>query len=275
MPARWTPEQERQKHKELEHLYIEEKKTIFEVGQELEISWQTVYDRMQRFGIKTDPARKINHRYKRKINLPDPSLDLAEFTGIMLGDGNIEPTNGQVRITINTITDRGYIQYVSNLVKNLFNTYVSYSWKKSTVTVFITSVELLEKLKKIGLSASNKVEAQVDIPLWIFKKKEYQEGFIRGFFDTDGSIYKLRFGIQMALTNRSRPLLRSSRKILKQLDFHPSKISCFNIYLTKSGDLKRYFEEIGSGNPKHLTRARKFGIIKDAPGWRSSYRTGL
>lgn len=272
MPARWTRKQEKQKRKELEHLYIEEKKTIFEVGQELGISWKTVYDRMQRLGIKTDPTRKISYQRKRKIDLPKSSYTLAEFTGIMLGDGQIAPRNGQVCITINTITDRGYIKYVANLLENLFHTYVSYSWRKSTVTIFISSVELLKKLKKIGLSSPNKVKTQVDIPSWIFKRKKYQMGFFKGLFDTDGSIYKLRFGTQMALTNRSWPLLISSRRILKQLGFHPSKISSFKIYLTRNEDLKKYFKEIGSGNPKHLRRARKFGIIKDVPRWRSNDR---
>jgi len=261
MPARWTSQEEKEKRKELEHLYIEKKKTIFEIAEVLGMSWQGVYCRIQRLGIKVDPTRKITHRYKRRITLPKPSPELAEFVGIMLGDGHIDPTNSQVRITINTITDKNYIQYVSNLIEDLFCTYISYTWRKSTVTVFITSVDLVKQLRKIGLRESNKVKAQVKVPSWILKKKKYKKQFIRGFFDTDGSIYKLRFGTQMAWTNRSLPLLQSTKTILEELAFHPSKISSFKVYLTRQKDLKRYTKRIGFGNSKHQKRAKKFGII--------------
>jgi intein/homing endonuclease len=107
----------------------------------------------------------------------------------------------------------------------------------------------------------NKVEDQVGVPEWIFEKESYQKSFLRGFFDTDGSIYKLKFGLQIAFCNKSIPLLDSTKKILLGLGYHPSKISAYKIYLTRKPDLYRYIREIGFGNKKHLGRAQKFGII--------------
>ncbi|MDP2669161.1 MAG: LAGLIDADG family homing endonuclease [bacterium] len=93
------------------------------------------------------------------------------------------------------------------------------------------SIALTEWLKKEGL-VYNKVVSQVAVPKWIFSKKEYMANFLRGFFDTDGSVYKLCFGAQISFTN----------------------ISKYRVYLTKRENIINFFEEIKLANPKHLVR---------------------
>ena len=66
MPARWTLQEEKKKRKELEDLYIEKKKTIFEIAEVLGMSWQGVYSRIQRLEIEVDPTRKITYRCKKR-----------------------------------------------------------------------------------------------------------------------------------------------------------------------------------------------------------------
>lgn len=78
--------------------------------------------------------------------------------------------------------------------------------------------------------------------------------FLRGFFDTDGSVYKLKFGIQISFTNFSVPLLKSLQKMLIELGYKPSRISANKVYLTQIKDVKRFFEEITPANPKHQRR---------------------
>src|SRR3989344_3154088 len=51
----------------------------------------------------------------RKILIPSFSSDLAEFIGIVLGDGGI--TSRQVVITLHKDDDRDYAEYVVGLVK--------------------------------------------------------------------------------------------------------------------------------------------------------------
>lgn len=81
------------------------------------------------------------------------------------------------------------------------------------------------------------------------------------FFDTDGSVYKLRYGIQIAFSNRSLPLLISLRSMLIDLKYKPSHIVSNRVYLTKKTDLKRFFEEIKPHNRKHTERFKKFKKI--------------
>ena len=171
----------------------------------------------------------------RLIHAPAPSGDLAEFCGIMLGDGHIG--SGQLWVSVNAQTDLPYVPYVQDLFEKL--------------------------LSAIGLHSSNKVRDQVGIPGWIFGSREYRRRFIRGFFDTDGSIYRLkRFdAVQMSFSNRSMPLLDGTRQALLDLEYHPSRVSDHSVYLTRRGDVEKYVQDIGFGNAKHQDRAKAFGVL--------------
>lgn len=263
MARRWTIKEENEKRKELIGFYVNQNKTIGEIGKILGLAEGSVFDRLKRLNIPTIPEKKLHYSNMKRGELafPDLSEKLAEFFGIMLGDGHIGV--GQIWICINTITDKEYILYVKKLLKFLFKTKAGCRYRKSknACDLFISSVHLMDYLKKKGLYVTNKVKSQVNVPSWIFSEDHYKKLFLRGFFDTDGSIYKLRFGIQMCFCNRSLPLLYSTRKILLELKYHPSHISGYNLYLTRKSDLYRYIKEIGFGNKKHLERAKNFGII--------------
>jgi intein/homing endonuclease len=263
MPKRWTIEEENQKRKELIELYIHQNKTIGEISKILRIAQQTVFDRMKRLGIPIIPENKPHYLNKKRDELSFPSFSdkLAEFVGIMLGDGNI--SSGQIRISLNSVTDRKYSFYIQRLLKSLFKVSTGVYQRKNQqeLDLFISSVDLIDYLREKGLFITNKVKYQVDVPSWIFNKDSYKKSFLRGFFDTDGSIYLLRYGVQMAFNNRSYPLLSSTKEILLNLGYHPSAISSNKVYLTRKPDLRRYANEIGFGNSNHSERAKKFGII--------------
>ena len=77
---------------------------------------------------------------------------------------------------------------------------------------------------------------------------------MRGFFDTDGSWYKLRWGSQIAFNNKSQPLLSSARNMLLLLGYSASRAVGYKVYLTKKKDIERFFKEIQPHNIKHLQR---------------------
>lgn len=265
MPQKWTVEEETIKKAELTTFYIDQNKTISETGRILGIAPQTVYDRLIKLGIKPCPYLKPRYLAKRiNITLPTYSTKLAEFVGIMLGDGHISHCPAQFYISISEL-DKGYPLHVANLLSDLFHTHVTFTCrqKKQTklVNIMISSVDLVKHLVTLGLKSSNKVKAQVNVPGWIRKNKHYHKPFIRGLFDTDGSIYNLKFGVQIAFCNCSQPLLKTTRQMLIEQKYHPSKISGHKFYLTKQNDLRKYIKEIGFGNPKHQTRAQLFGLL--------------
>jgi len=251
MPARWTSKEEIERRRELSRLYVKENKTIGEIGNTLGIGESTVYDRLIRLGIPTLRSQKIRYNNTRNdIRIPEYSADLAEFIGIMLGDGHLTPT--QVTITLGKKDE--YVDHVTHLIRRIFGITprVIVSSKRDTV-VYFGSAKIVRWLLEMGL-AFNKVKAQVDIPRWVFSKKEYIVRTLRGLYDTDGSIYRLRFGVQLSITNRSIPLLRSTRNMLCEFKYSPSRLSKGRIYLTRVEDLTRFYKEIGFGNRKHIRR---------------------
>jgi hypothetical protein len=54
----------------------------------------------------------------KTFSKPKASDKLAEFIGIMLGDGHVDKF--QISITLNSIADANYIHFVTNLCKGLF-----------------------------------------------------------------------------------------------------------------------------------------------------------
>lgn len=257
MPKKWTADEEAVKKKELFNLYIKKNKSIGEIAEILEIGESTVYDRLLRLKIPIIRENKIGYNNKRNdIFFPKKfSENLAEFVGILLGDGHLSPT--QVSVTLGKKNE--YDDYVVSLIEKIFKiTPRKIFTERKDAVIYLGSTELVKWFISMGL-VFNKVKSQVDFPKWIFQEKNYMRGVLRGFFDTDGSVYKLRHGVQFSYCNKSKPLLKSIRFILKELGFHPSKFTNNkNIYLTRKNDLIRYFNEIGFGNKKHEKRFFEF-----------------
>lgn len=260
MGKRWIKKEELQKRNELLKFYIKQNKTIGEIAKILKIGESTVYDRLLRLKIPVNRQSKTGFNNIRKdIVIPNKfSEDLAEFIGALLGDGHL--TSTQVTITLGKKDE--YADYVMGLMNNLFEAKPKkIILKNGHIVIYLGSTRLVRWLVSMGL-VFNKVKAQVDIPKWIFTQKNFMKSAIRGLIDTDGSVYKLKFGTQISFTNKSKPLLFSARRILKELDFHPSVVGEKNVYLTQRRDLIRFFKEIGFNNKKHKKRFLEFIIEK-------------
>lgn len=252
MARRWTTEEENCHRKELQKLYILQNKSIFEVARELNINWRTVFARLRRLGIPTIPEKKAHYLHTRHdTRIPDHySDDLAEFFGIMLGDGCLNPT--QIMVTLGT-KELAYAHYVAKLIKKIFGALPKISLYKDYKTVYLGCVALVRWLKREGL-VFNKVRSQVDVPIWIFTKESFMRRFVRGFFDTDGSVYRLRYGIQVSFTNHSRPLLKSLQYLCETLGYRVSAIGQYHFFITRIRDIERFFGEVAPQNEKHQKR---------------------
>lgn len=253
MARKWTKDEEETIHKELENLYVRDNKTIGEIAKILNIGQSTVYDRLLRLNIKPKRSQKIGFNNKRTdVFIPqEHSEELSEFIGIMLGDGHI--TNTQVTVTLGNKEDE-YVRYVVRIIKKVFKIAPkTITQRKKYKVIYFGSVDAVRWLISMGF-VFNKVKKQVSVPSWIFTERSFMENFLKGFFDTDGSVYKLKFGLQLSFTNRSLNLLMGIRKGLAILGYSPSKISGFHIYLTKNKDIRNFFDKIQPANKKHLKR---------------------
>ncbi len=257
MPMRWTKSEEKKYSRELKDLYIRQNKSIKEISFELGIAEQTVFKRLIRLKIKPTPHLK-KHYLKRRTDVILPkrySERIAEFFGIMLGDGHV--SHFQILVHLGN-KEAEYAEYVRVLISKIFRAPAKISIRDTGYRdVYLGSTFATSWLFKEGF-VKNKVRFQVGVPRWIFIKRSFIEGFLRGFFDTDGSVYKIKYGIQISFTNYSLPLLKGLQRALSILGYTPSEVSSHKIYLTKTEDVKRFFKEVNPRNPKHQRRFKQF-----------------
>lgn len=218
-----------------------------------------------RRSLITHRNRGVGFRLRKSFPTLTESAKLAEFLGIMLGDGGVTKT--QIRISLNSRDDKSYSQYVCQLMHELFSESPSvFSRRRNTLEIVLSGEELVEKLNKKGLVIGNKIEQGADIPNWVFKKRAWQVGVLRGLFDTDGSIYLDKHTIKgqryssacVALTSYSRNLLDDICESLFLLGFSPTTSTKNSVLVRKQNDVVKFFGEIDPANEKHQKRFRKF-----------------
>lgn len=192
-----------------------------------------------------------------------PSKKLAELFGIILGDGSI--TNTQVRISLDRFADREYAFFVAKLVKLVLKEEPSKFNRESTVELYLSGVELVKSLEKMGLKRGNKVVHQIKIPEWIMRNREYARACLRGLFDTDGGLYihkhgkgKLRWNnLGWCFTNYSLPLMISVKKILEFNGIKP-RGNERRIFLYAVPEIRKFMEIIGSSNFKNIDKYQRY-----------------
>lgn len=195
---------------------------------------------------------------------PEFSEELAEFVGILLGDGGI--SEHQITITLNSVTDKEYLGFVRKLVERLFEIPMGfYSHKKSLARrIVISRTALISYLiDTIGLEKGNKVRQQVDIPQWVKENRQYSIACVRGLIDTDGCAIihqyfskgkKYRY-VKVGFTSRSHPLLKSVGRTLSELGIgYRIMKDGFSIRIESQDSVKKYFEIVGTSNKKHEIR---------------------
>lgn len=119
-----------------------------------------------------------------KIKIPEKSKLLAEFIGILLGDGSISAYH--IGVTLSS-EEKNYIKYVSNLVQKLFGVSPKIFKHKFSraVSIIVNRKLLVDFCQRVGFKMGNKVKNQIDMPSWIKENQLFSQACIRGLFDTD------------------------------------------------------------------------------------------
>ncbi|MBI2038300.1 MAG: hypothetical protein HYT19_00045 [Candidatus Nealsonbacteria bacterium] len=199
----------------------------------------------------------------KSIKKPFFSKKLAEFVGIMLGDGSI--TKYQIVVTFCLRDEEKYSKFVANLIQKLFNAPIGIYYDKNAaaVDIIVSRIKLAKYcIDKIGLKSGNKIKNQVDIPDWIKKNEAYSIACVRGLVDTDGCVFTHKYKSngkyysykKILFTSLSRPLRQSVFNILKNSGFNPRLAKQGDVCLDSSKDVQKYFQLFGFHNQKHLDR---------------------
>ncbi len=199
----------------------------------------------------------------KPISVPKHSNNLAEFVGIVLGDGGL--TSKQVEITLDNHSDQDYAIFIQQLIKGLFNVVPAVGMRKDkrAIRIVVSRKKLISFLVEMGLCVGDKVAKQVAVPGWIKGSSQFSKPCLRGLFDTDGCFYidkhryrnRLYHNSAMNFTNRSMPILSFFRDTLvNDLNLHPTHNTKFSMCLRRESEIISYFQKVGTSNSKHFNK---------------------
>ncbi len=202
-------------------------------------------------------------------------VSTPEFAGILLGDGqlSIYRTHAKekikfmhfVKITLDSREEQ-YAQYIKNLMTDLFgrSPLIRKRIGQNAVDIRLTSKTNVLFLHNIGFALSPKWNRAI-IPKQ-FITPELELFVVRGYFDTDGSVVVANNNgtiyprLEMKIS--PSPMQAQFIDILKRRGFH------FGVYQIGKGkvrvqlngrdSLRKWYDEIGFSNYKHLKKAEAF-----------------
>lgn len=204
----------------------------------------------------------LKHCGNGQIKLPSLySTRLAEFCGILLGDGCIYSGNKAICISGHKIHDKLFLEkHIADMIYRLFGKYPSfyYDKRRNSLRCVVYSKKAADFLAKSIFTVGNKKIAKVTIPKYYFKDKELLRACLRGLCDTDGSFCPHPHSkVMFHLTIKNSELFKSAKQAFETLGF-PIKSSGPNLYFYGERLTRRFLIEIGSSNPKHIVKLQLF-----------------
>ena len=208
----------------------------------------------------------------KEIKIPKKNEKLAELIGIILGDGCITSYKrykvGTYQITIagDSRKDREYLlNYVRKLAYSCFGVSYSVYYGKNENSMWLkfTGRKMVEFFNKCGIKDGNKISNNQGIPIWIKRNPNLLKPCLRGLVDTDGCIHRMSnkdFNlIRINFTSYCKKLYNDFFYSLISLNYNPHKVKN-RIYLSRQNEVKRFIDEIGFSNKKHINRFNSFKI---------------
>jgi intein/homing endonuclease len=203
-----------------------------------------------------DPSKS----HRKKVAIPKPSVFLAEFFGIMIGDGGIN-NDWQANITLNTEADAKFILFVSKLCNRLFKILPAIRKRKEkrATIVSLASTTVVDFLVDSGLRRGNKLKQGLEIPNWILSKKTYRIACVRGLMDTDGCLFIHKHAVQgkqysnigLSFTSASFRLIEQVSSVFEEVGITPHiSGGGRNIFLYKESAVDRYIKIFGTSNDR-------------------------
>tara|TARA_Y100000310_G_scaffold343942_1_gene454066 strand:+ start:1713 stop:2522 length:810 start_codon:yes stop_codon:yes gene_type:complete len=250
---------------EFKELIRKNPKGINELSKQAEFEVKNIYNKNKT--ISQDHLEKLSPLLKTKITLKETKInygrnlglkaftqpikeikksnDLAEFIGIMLGDGNLY--KNRTKIAFDSRNPE-YVDYVFKICEKLFGiTFKREDHKdKNCIYLQFNNHIFTDELIKLGLKRGNKLKNQLGIPEWIKENKEFSRACIRGLIDTDGCIYKCKREKQtyIKFTNYNKKLLEDFKEVTKNLGYSFAKANKQNACLYRKDEVASFIKDI-------------------------------
>lgn len=196
--------------------------------------------------IKFDFTKNLGtHAVARPIKPISKCNELAEFIGIILGDGNV--FEDQISIAFDK-RNVDYMDYVEKLCKELFGVMFRRKFMKDRNTgyLYFYSKNLVSGLLNLGLKRGDKIKNQLGIPKWIKLNNGYSKTCIRGLVDTDGCIFICKREKQkyVNFTNHNKQLFNDFKEVTRNLGYSFAKSNKTNTRLYRKEEVVKFINDI-------------------------------
>jgi hypothetical protein len=189
--------------------------------------------------------------------------------GIMFGDGCISRSGGKYIIYISghKFDDLEYhSKTTKKLFYKLFNKDIVINFRKDENTLFIrfSDKNIFETFKSIGLPVGKKYK-NLKIPD-SFKETKLFVSFLKGLFDTDGSVILSKqhkdkaYYPRIEISSKSKEFLLEIIEKLRTQGFYGSvskKGKNFRLEIPGFKNLNLWMGSVGMNNPKHFKKVEK------------------
>lgn len=223
--------------------------------------------------LDLSPVTYSNKDIEKNLVFPEKITPLlAEEIGMHVGDGFLSSKKFEYRLKGSKIDEREfYSNFIAPLYKELFNLNVKITEYAESFGFEVYSKALWTfKNKVLGIPAGPKTRIRVPEVVKV-KDTEILTSFIRGYFNTDGSLSFLsKYGYPsyyplISAASVSELLIKEVAEILEMLGFNP-RLSLNDKYWTVQlygyENFAKYYSLINWSSPKYLDKIAR---------WRESY----
>ncbi len=204
--------------------------------------------------------------------------NLAELMGILYGDGYMNHySNGHYLIEIAGDQEKDleyHKTFISGLVEELFFVKPKLILRKDQKTVItrVSSKKIFLLLEELGMPKGKKIK--LIVPLWIKNNSKFFLYFIRGIYDTDGSLIlrkRRQHSISLSLKNKE-PILEI-KEFLENKGYFLSFVTeetydkrgfnstMFCLRINRKKMINSFWKEVGSNNPYKIEKFKKMASM--------------
>src|SRR3989344_8239785 len=206
------------------------------------------------------------------VNLKD--IKLAEFVGVMMGDGNLSLYKSDYRVSItgHKNDDLAHFQYLQDMFIDLFNKKLKLRDKGHYILLEISNKEIFSKLHNLGIPIGKK-SAIVEIPPNIFNNLTLSKSFLKGFADAEFSVTFKKAGRKkhsyprLSVDISSKKMIEQISQILERLNIsyktyerhrkrNDKEYITYTIDINGKENLSKWVLSVGFNNQKHLEKIK-------------------
>jgi DNA-binding transcriptional regulator WhiA len=221
---------------------------------------EEIFFKMQKISmLNLEPTKRISieNHLKKSVKKPRMNKELAEILGIINGDGHLSK-NGKELCIVGSSLESDYLEYAKALFERNFELKFTTIPVQNTLKIRVYSIKLVKILNCVYGLPLGKKTGKLKIPKQLFKSKRLLSSYIRGLFDTDGTIYTRRKkDIVVEIVSADSNYLNQIKRVLFLLNIS-SGVSGKHLYIYKKSEIIKFFNVIKPNNSKHLKRFARF-----------------